>query len=166
MIETIYGKIINVDVKENGNVYVKIVVDGNVIGEGERSGEQQKGVLNLPSINQNEIKYKSMKMGQNSPSMVKASYNYSSLIGSSVNRIVSSEKHGNFILGSTTFTSHPENIRISGVYRLNGLLTSTMPSTIVTPIPMLVFDFPLTQAVSSVKTMLESYNEMISSVVL
>jgi len=65
-------------------------------------------------------------------------------IGSSPdNRIISDGKTGNYIVGKTIFTTHPENIKMGGVFQINGLNTSTMASTIVTPIPMFTFSFPM-----------------------
>ena len=166
MNKNLYGTIVDVDIKEDGSAFAKVQIDGNIIGDTNNADEIQKSFIETPSINQTEVHFKSLKVSQDAPSMVKTSNNYSAIIGSANNRIVSSEKYGNFILGPTTFNSHPENIRVGGVYRLNGLLTSTMPSTIVTPIPVLVFDFPMVQAVKGMKDILKIHTDLIKEVLV
>lgn len=55
---------------------------------------------------------------------------------------------GNFIVGPLSITSPFTNIRFSsGLFKFNSLLLSTMPSTIITPVPVFEFDMP-TQALS------------------
>ncbi len=157
--KTITGKIVDIDIKEDGAVYVKISYNGVPLGANNPS--DQSFLEDKPSINQNEIQFKLIKASADSPSSLKASQNYSAIIGSDTNRIVSSEKFGNFIVGPTTFTANPDNIRIGGVFRLNGLLSSTMPSTIVTPIPTLIFDFPLQQAAQQASQLLAEYQAFI-----
>ena len=76
-------------------------------------------------------------------------------------RVVSAADYGNFIIGPTTFSSHPENIRIGNVFRLNGLLTSTMASTIVTPIPVLVFDNPIQDSIKNAVSLTKEYSQFI-----
>lgn len=50
---------------------------------------------------------------------------------------------GNFIVGPLSITSPFTNIRFnSGMFKFNSLLLSTMPSTIITPIPVFEFDPP------------------------
>jgi len=76
-----------------------------------------------------------------SSTSLKLTEEYAAITGSDFNRIASSEV-GNFIVGPTAFTAHPESIRIGGIYRFNGLLTSTMASTMINPISTLVLDIP------------------------
>ena len=47
--------------------------------------------------------------------------------------------YGNIIKGSTHLTETPSNIRINGFWVLNDELLTTLPSTIYTPIPVLVY---------------------------
>ncbi len=59
---------------------------------------------------------------------------------------------GNFIMGPVSFTSPFTNIRFnSGLFKLNSLLLSTMPSTIITPVPVFEFDVPI-KGISALQT--------------
>lgn len=52
--------------------------------------------------------------------------------------------YGNFILGPLSITSPFTNVKFaSGMFRFNSLLLSTMPSTIITPIPVFEFETPV-----------------------
>lgn len=54
---------------------------------------------------------------------------------------------GNYIVGPVSFTSPFTQMRFSaGLLKLNTLLLSTMPSTIITPIPVFEFDMPAKSA--------------------
>lgn len=66
-----------------------------------------------------------------------------SQIASGPNSVTSTNTQGNFINGSVSFSSPPESIKIGGVFRLNPLLATGIPSTLVTPIPTLILDLPL-----------------------
>lgn len=58
--------------------------------------------------------------------------------------ISTSAKNGNFIQGPLSITGPFTNIRFnSGLYKFNSLLLSTMPSTIITPIPVFEMDLPV-----------------------
>jgi hypothetical protein len=51
--------------------------------------------------------------------------------------------NGNFIVGPLSITSPFTNIRFSsGLFKFNSLLLSTMPSNLITPIPVFEFDMP------------------------
>ena len=63
------------------------------------------------------------------------------IVGNADNSMVSSDK-GNAINGKLSVMAFPSDIRIGGMWKLNPLLLSTVPSTIVTPVPVLVFDVP------------------------
>jgi len=133
----------DVKVLDDGRILVKAYDNnGSLIG-GKMPDGFQDDLEGDDNINKEEFKYKILKSNQESESGVKSKAGYGSIYGSDSNRIMSTQEFGNMIVGPTTFTSHPEDIRIGGVFRLNGLLTSTMPSTIITPVSTLVFDFPL-----------------------
>lgn len=71
------------------------------------------------------------------------------------------KKYGNFIIGPLSITSSFTNIRFSsGLFKFNSLLASTMPSTIVTPVPVFEFEMP-TKALAGLK----SISQMILSTV-
>lgn len=52
-------------------------------------------------------------------------------------------KSGTVIKGPIGITTSPDNIRIGGMWKFNPVLLSAMPSTIMTPIPVLRFSPPL-----------------------
>lgn len=64
------------------------------------------------------------------------------LAGSRNKHIASDAKAGNFITGPTSIMANVDQIRISGCWTLRSTLTSTVPSTIVTPHPALQLDIP------------------------
>jgi hypothetical protein len=64
------------------------------------------------------------------------------IVGSRDNHITSDGQWGNFINGKTSIIAPPEQIRISGLWTFRPELLSTVPSTIVTPLPVFAFDPP------------------------
>lgn len=160
--KTSFGEIADIDIKENGSIFVKILTDGSLIGSNVPESMSQTELEEAMSVNPQELRFKLLKANEYADSSIKASEKYSSLIGDSNTRITSTSKFGNFIIGPTTFSAHPENIRIGGVYRLNGLMTSTMPSTIITPIPTLVFDFPLEDTIKNIASLVSDFEQYIT----
>lgn len=49
---------------------------------------------------------------------------------------------GIILKGDVGFTSMPNKVKFAGLWRLNNLMTSTVPSTIITPLPTLTFQLP------------------------
>lgn len=158
MTNTLHGKVAAVRMLESGAVQVKVATQKGILGFRIKQEDEKEST----PINLEEIKLKLLKVSPESPSMVKATEAYSALIGSESNRIVSSADYGNFLVGPTTFTSHPESVRFGGVFRLNGLMTSTMPSTIITPISTLVLDVPALSTVKTVKKILGDFQSMMT----
>jgi len=152
------AKIADVDVKRDGTTYVKLSIDGRVIS----SGINQKRIIDKESISPKSVRVKVIKAHQDSVSALKTTESYSALIGSKYNRIISSKEYGNFFIGPATFTAHPENIRIGGLFRLNGLMLSTMPSTIITPIPTVVFDNPMQSNLETYRRIFDEYTQFLS----
>jgi hypothetical protein len=73
--------------------------------------------------------------------------------------ISTSATNGSFIQGPLSVTGPFTNIRFnSGLFKFNSLLLSTMPSTIITPIPVFEMDLPVKQLalMASVATMIFS----------
>ena len=58
------------------------------------------------------------------------------------------ESGGNIIRGPLSLATEPHQIKLSGVTRLNPLITSGFPSTIVTPIPTTIWALPSTQMIA------------------
>lgn len=86
-----------------------------------------------------------MKVIKNTPassSMVIAGDTYSQ-ITSGANSVTSTRDSGNFINGPLSISSTVDNIRVGGFYRFNPQLSTGLPSTMMTPIPTLVFDIPV-----------------------
>lgn len=63
-------------------------------------------------------------------------------IASGPNSITSTNDTGNYILGPTSFSSSIENIKVGGIFRFNSMLSTGIPSTMVTPMPVLKLDIP------------------------
>jgi len=76
-----------------------------------------------------------------SGSAVLATNDRVALVGGVDSSIVSS-KDGNTINGKLSIMAAPNDIRIGGMWVLNPLLVSTVPSTMVTPIPVFLFNMP------------------------
>jgi len=93
-------------------------------------------------------KEKIIKLRDSTKAFMKVEADSVTMGSSPENRIMTNAEHGNFVVGPTVFTSHPEKIKMGGVFQINGLNTSTMASTIVTPIPMFTFSFPLEDTIS------------------
>lgn len=161
---SIVGHVVDVDVKKDGSVYVIAEHKGNVIGANDYHQHLQKNIKEKESFNQQSIGYKVIKASPKAISGVVAHEEHSALIGGPHHRLVSSERFGNFIVGETTFTAHPEQIRIGGAYRINGLHTSTMASTIVTPLPLLQFDYPLESAIDNIVSITKEFQQYMSEV--
>lgn len=107
------------------------------------------------------MKEKIFKNNQDSDSYIKLGDEEVILSGDSYNRFMSTKEHGNFIIGPTIFTTHPENIKFGGVFRINGLNTSTMASTIITPIPMLEFEYPAQNLLNDINDIISLLGELI-----
>lgn len=155
--QSITGQVQDVRMLEDGSVQVKVLYNGQVIGS---------YVNNNPvrTVDLSEIEYRVIKPNSDSPSSIKVTGSYSSLIGSPTNRIVSTEKYGNLIVGPVVFTAHPESIRMGGVYRINGLHTSTMPSTIVTPISLFLLDIPGENFLKILKNILQEFTDFVKAI--
>lgn len=59
---------------------------------------------------------------------------------------------GVVIRGPVGFTENPSSIKIAGMWRLNDLLLSSAPSTLLTPIPVLIFSPPLASVGEFIKS--------------
>lgn len=55
---------------------------------------------------------------------------------------------GILISGPLGITSAFDRIKFSGMFRFNSLIASTMPSTMISPIPTLEHDLPIKEAAS------------------
>lgn len=137
--KTFFGKINDIRIdKETGMAFVTVrLSDGSLLGGFRSTNEDLSKNVDL-----SEIDYKVLKLLPSSEAALVLTDESVSLLGSVGYRIVSTKRYGNFIVGPTTFTAHPESVRIGGVFRFNGLLTSTVPSTIVTPVSTLILDIP------------------------
>jgi len=96
--KTIFGTILNTKVNKDGRIFVKVEYQGDPLGFEAKEDVKQD------TINTDSLRFKVTKANQSSPSSVKATENYSAIIGSSTNRIVSSNKYGNIIAGPVVFT--------------------------------------------------------------
>lgn len=100
---------------------------------------------------------KVLKVSPDSSSMVIAGDGYSQ-ITSGPNSVTAQRDSGVYINGALSLTSQVDNIKVGGIFRLNPLLSTCMPSTMITPIPTLVMDLPVKNlaSISSISNMLRS----------
>ena len=100
---------------------------------------------------------KVMKTTADSSSMVIAAAGYSQ-ITAGPNSVSTVKDSGVFINGALSITSQVDNIKIGGIYKLNPILSSCIPSTMITPVPTLVLDLPVKNltSVSGIANMLRS----------
>lgn len=85
---------------------------------------------------------KVLKDSAASSAMVIAGTDYTQLTAGP-NSISSTKDSGNYINGPLSISSNIDNIRVGGMYVFNPQLSTGLPSTIITPIPTLVFDIPI-----------------------
>lgn len=72
-----------------------------------------------------------------------------SQIASGPNSITTTNDSGNYINGPLSISSSIENIKVAGIFRFNPMLSTCIPSTMITPMPTLKLDMP----VSNIGTM-------------
>lgn len=92
-----------------------------------------------------------MKVIKDKPSsscMVVAADEYTQ-ITAGPNSITTTRENGNYINGPLSISSNIDNIRVGGIYKFNPQLSTGLPSTMITPIPTLVFDLPVKTLASS-----------------
>lgn len=85
---------------------------------------------------------KVIKDSAESSAMVIAGTDYTQLTAGP-NSITTTRDSGNYVNGPLSISSSIENIRVCGIYKFNPQLATGLPSTIITPIPTLVFDIPI-----------------------
>ena len=100
---------------------------------------------------------KILKTSAGSSSMVIAADSYSQITSGPMS-VTADRDGGVFINGPVSFTSQVDNIKIGGIFKLNPLLSTCMPSTMITPIPTLVMDIPIKNLTSmaGIASMLQS----------
>lgn len=74
-----------------------------------------------------------------------------SQLASGPNSISTTNEAGNFINGPTSFSSPIESIKFAGIFRFNPMLSTGIASTMITPIPVLTLDLPLSNIASMSK---------------
>lgn len=74
-----------------------------------------------------------------------------SQLASGPNSITTTNDAGNFIQGPVSFSSSIENIKVGGIFRFNSMLSTGIPSSMVTPIPVLTIDLPIKNVASMSK---------------
>lgn len=72
-------------------------------------------------------------------------------IASGPNSFSTTNDAGNFINGPTSFSSSIENIKFAGIFRFNPMLSTGIPSTAITPMPVLNVDLPISNIASMSK---------------
>jgi hypothetical protein len=82
------------------------------------------------------------------------------LVGNRDHHIVSDSVFGNFISGKTSILADVAQIRISGLWTLNPVLLSCIPSTMTTPNATLRLDIP-TKNVGILNSMINLFKEFL-----
>lgn len=83
------------------------------------------------------------------------------MVGDKNHHITSDGQFGNFLAGKTSFLTDIKQIRVSGFWVLRPTLLSTVPSTIVTPNPVLQFHVPYDN-LAVVKTVLDLFKQALT----
>lgn len=100
---------------------------------------------------------KIMKESIDSSSAVIAGESYSQLYAGS-NSVGVDREGGTFINGPLSISSAPHNTKFAGIFRINESVATGMPSTMITPIPMLTIDPPIKNiaSMSAIASMISS----------
>lgn len=85
---------------------------------------------------------KVMKTTASSSHMVIAAEGYTQLT-SSANSVSVVGESGVYINGPLSISAQMDNIKIGGIFKMNPLMSSCLPSTLITPIPTFVMDMPI-----------------------
>ena len=113
---------------DNGQPLVgKITTEKDIVQEKQIETKNKKVLKTLPT-----------KEGP----IVEVDDEQSSIRGSSQYGFHSSNKFGNIVRGPISIVAKPHEVRLSGVTTLNPLITSGFASTVVTPVPTVVFSIP------------------------
>ncbi len=83
-----------------------------------------------------------IKHKPNSSSFLQVGEGFSQ-IAAGPNSITTTNDSGNYIQGPVSFSSSIENVKFGGIFRFNPMLSTGIPSTMVTPLPVLTIDLPL-----------------------
>lgn len=142
----------------DGKTFVTVRLPGGEVLGGYQSNNVEDNSI---TIDPAEITWRVTKANDESVAAVQSAGDKAAIIGSASNFIVSTEKYGNFVSGPTVFTAHPEAIKFGGVYRFNPLLTSTTPSTIVTPISTFILDLPGLGLISTLQDMISQFKSLV-----
>lgn len=141
------SNIIKIKIDKQGKVFVKALLDDSIVGASQfefiDTDTQKLETVSVDTIRTNRV-IKVLGGTKDSPGFL-ATENSLHMVANDGNKGFNVIKDvGSFVNGPLVMDAHPESIKIWNVYRLNGDLTSTMPSTIITPIPMLKLDLPFT----------------------
>ena len=140
---------------ENKETYIRVTdvrvddTDGRVYVKGKLPNDTYYGGIfnniadnKQKTIPPQKLAYKVIKYSAESEAGVQVKHNEAIMMGGPEYAFVTNKNFGNFVVGPVTFSALPDKIRIGGIFTLNPLLMSMVPSTIVTPMPTLVLDIP------------------------
>lgn len=92
---------------------------------------------------------KVIKTSPESSDMIIAGQGYTQLT-SRANSVTVSGESGVYINGPLSIAAQMENIKVGGIFKVNPLMSSCLPSTLITPIPTFVMDMPIKNLTSMV----------------
>jgi len=67
------------------------------------------------------------------------------ILSSGANSFTSTMDDGNYVNGPISFSSDFTKMRFAGVYKFSSLLANTVPSTVISPIPVFEIDLPVAE---------------------
>lgn len=85
---------------------------------------------------------KVIKTTPDSSDMLIAAEGYTQMT-SSANSVTVAGDTGVYINGPLSISAQMDNIKVGGLFKLNPLMSSCLPSTLITPIPTFVMDMPI-----------------------
>lgn len=87
--------------------------------------------------------FKIWKLHERAPASIKVAERWASLAGGDARNFLTVSDQGVSIGGKVSFQTTTENIKIGGLFRLNYFPLLLIPSTMVTPFPVLLPTLPI-----------------------
>lgn len=159
------GKILDIKIMPDGKIYVKAVDNS-----GQLVGKQISRLIDKEKEAKNTVDLKTLKnvkiikapnTGKNAPALIISNKSAHLVAENGKKGFSVIDNVGSFINGPLTIDAHPESIRIWNAYRINGEVTSTMPSTILTPISLLKLDLP-SGSIKAIKEIIDEFKSLIT----
>jgi len=132
---------------------------GDISASTEQSDTAQAKSLKEKNILGLKFKKKIMRYRYDSPAGIETSDDEAVMVGGPDHSVSSSRQYGNILKGPTSFTANPSQLRFATLWRMNDLLTSTVASTIMTPVPVFQLEPPF-QSLARLGTIMTQLAEL------